>query len=50
MIESEVGDVYESIQEAFNNYGSLQKNALIYGEQCLSAADYLADRMLKKLK
>lgn len=50
MIESEVSDVYESIDEAFRNYDSLQKNALVYGEQCLNAADDLVDDMLKRLK
>jgi UDP-N-acetylglucosamine--N-acetylmuramyl-(pentapeptide) pyrophosphoryl-undecaprenol N-acetylglucosamine transferase len=50
MIESEVEDVYESIQEAFENYDSLQKNALVYGDQCLSAADNLAEDILKKVK
>jgi UDP-N-acetylglucosamine--N-acetylmuramyl-(pentapeptide) pyrophosphoryl-undecaprenol N-acetylglucosamine transferase len=50
MIESEVEDVYESIQEAFDNYDSLQKNALVYGDQCLSAADNLAKDILKKVK
>jgi len=50
MIESEVEDVYESIQEAFDNYDSLQKNALVYGDQCLSAADNLAEDILKKVK
>lgn len=49
MIESEVGDVCESIDEAFANYDSLQKNALVYGRQCAEAADDLADRILKKL-
>ena len=50
MIESEVEDVYESIQEAFENYDSLQKNALVYGDQCLNAADNLAEDILKKVK
>ncbi len=50
MIESEVKDVCKSIDEAFENYDSLQKNALIYGKQCLEAADDLADRILKKLE
>jgi UDP-N-acetylglucosamine--N-acetylmuramyl-(pentapeptide) pyrophosphoryl-undecaprenol N-acetylglucosamine transferase len=50
MIESEVENVYESIQEAFENYDSLQKNALVYGEQCLNAADNLADDILKRVK
>ena len=50
MIESEVSDVCKSIDEAFENYDSLQENALIYGKQCLEAGDYLVDRMLKKLE
>ena len=50
MIESEVSDVCKSIDEAFENYDSLQENALIYGKQCMEAGDYLADRMLKKLE
>ena len=50
MIESEVSDVCQSIEEAFENYDSLQENALIYGKQCLEAGDYLVDRMLKKLE
>lgn len=50
MIESEVEDVYESVQEAFRNYDSLRENALVYGEQCLNAADNLVEDMLKKLE
>ena len=50
IIESEVSDVCKSIDEAFKNYDSLRENSLIYGEQCLKAADNLADRMLKKLE
>lgn len=50
MIESEVSDVCESIREAFKNYDSLQKNALVYGKQCAEAADDLADKMLNLLK
>ena len=50
MIESEVSDVCQSIDEAFENYDSLQENALIYGKQCMEAGDYLVDRMLKKLE
>ena len=50
MIESEVGDVCESIDEAFKNYDSMQKKALIYGKQCMDAADDLADDILKKVK
>lgn len=48
MIESEVEDVCKSIEEAFENYDSLQKNAIVYGEQCLNAADNLADDILKE--
>ena len=50
MIESEVSDVCQSSDEAFENYDSLQENALIYGKQCMEAGDYLVDRMLKKLE
>lgn len=50
MIESEVSDVCKSIDEAFKNYDSLQKNAIVYGRQCASAADDLADNILKKLE
>ena len=50
MIESEVSDVCKSIDEAFENYDSLQENALIYGKQCMEAGDYLVDRILKKLE
>ena len=50
MIESEVSDVCKSIDEAFENYDSLQENALIYGKQCMEAGDYLVDMMLKKLE
>ena len=49
MIESEVKDVNENIKKAFENYESLQENALIYGEKCLHAADNLAGSILKKL-
>ena len=50
IIESEISDVCKSIDEAFANYDSLRENALIYGEQCLKAADNLVDRMLKELE
>ena len=50
MIESEVSDVCKSIDEAFKNYESLQKNAIIYGNQCAKAADDLATKMLKEVK
>ena len=50
MIESTVEDVYESIEEAFRNYDSMQKKALVYGEQCMNAADDLAEDILKKVK
>ena len=50
MIESEVEDVCKSIDEAFENYDSLQKNAVVYGRQCASAADDLAEDILKRVK
>ena len=50
IVESEVKDVSKSIAEAFANYESMQKNALMYGAQCLEAADVMADKMLKKLE
>ena len=50
MIESDVKDVCASIDEAFKNYESLQKNAIIYGKQCARAGDNLATKMLKELK
>lgn len=50
MIESEVSDVCESIDAAFKNYDSLQKNAVIYGNQCAEAADDLARKMIEELK
>lgn len=50
IIESDVEDVYESIHEAFENYDSLQENALYYGEMCMNAADNLADNILKKVE
>ena len=50
MVESEVKDVLKSIEKAFKNYDTLQKNAAKYGRQCAGAADALADNMLKKLK
>lgn len=50
IVESEVKNVCNSIDEAFQNYESLQKNSLMYGKQCLEAADVLADKMLKKLE
>ena len=50
MIESEIEDVCKSIDEAFDNYDELQKNAIVYGHECLNAADDLADRILKNVK
>lgn len=50
MIESEVKDVCKSIEEAFRNYESLQKNAIVYGNQCAQAGDDMAKKMLKELK
>lgn len=50
IIESEISDVCKSIDKAFENYDSLSQKSLFYGQQCLQAADYLVDRMLKKLE
>jgi UDP-N-acetylglucosamine--N-acetylmuramyl-(pentapeptide) pyrophosphoryl-undecaprenol N-acetylglucosamine transferase len=50
IIESEVADVCTSIDEAFENYGSLSENARHYGKLCSEAGDTLADKMLKKLE
>lgn len=50
IIESEVEDVCQSIEEAFENYDSLKERALHYGKLCSEAGDYLVDRMLKKLE
>ena len=50
IIESEVEDVCKSIDEAFENYDELQKNAVFYGKECLEAADNLADDILKRVK
>ena len=50
IVESEVKDVSKSIDKAFADYESMQKNALMYGAQCLEAADVMADKMLKKLE
>lgn len=50
IIESEVGEVCKSINEAFKNYDSLRKNAEIYGKQCFEAADILVDKILKKVE
>ncbi|WP_405269322.1 glycosyltransferase family 1 protein [Methanobrevibacter sp.] len=50
ILESEVSDVCQSIDEAFENYDSLRENALVYGRQCAQAADYLAEDMLKRLE
>jgi UDP-N-acetylglucosamine--N-acetylmuramyl-(pentapeptide) pyrophosphoryl-undecaprenol N-acetylglucosamine transferase len=50
MIESEIGDVCKSIDEAFANYDFLKKNNLIYAEKCLNAGDELIDKILKKLE
>lgn len=49
MIESEVENVCESIDKAFKNYDSMQKKALFYGEQCLNAADNLAEDILRQI-
>ena len=50
IIESDVKDVCKSIDEAFENYDSLKKNASVYGRQCAQAADNMVDSMLKKLE
>lgn len=50
MIESEVDDVCKSIDEAFKNYDSLQRNAQVYGNQCAQAADNLAESILKRVE
>ncbi len=50
ILESEVSDVCQSIDEAFENYDSLRENALVYGRQCAQAADDLAEDMLKRLE
>ena len=50
MIESEIGDVCKSIEEAFANYDSMKKSNLIYADKCLNAGDELIDKMLKKLE
>ena len=38
------------IDYAFENYDELQKNAIVYGKECLNAADDLATRILKNIK
>lgn len=50
IIESEVKDVYESIQLAFKDYNSLQKKSIFYAKECLEASDTLAEDILKKIK
>ncbi len=50
IIESEIDDVCRSIDESFKNYDSLKERALFYGQKSSQAADYLVDRMLKKLE
>jgi len=50
IIESEVTDVCSSIEEAFNNYDSLKKNAIYYGEACSQAGEVLVDKILKKVE
>ena len=50
ILESEVSDVCQSIDEAFENYDSLKENALVYGRLCAQAADDIADSILKKLE
>lgn len=50
IIESEVEDVCQSIEEAFENYDSLKENALIYADECINTSDNLAKRILKEVK
>ena len=47
-IEDE-GDVYESIEYAFDNYDSISKSTSKYGKLCLEASDVLAEKMIKKV-
>lgn len=50
IIESSVEDTVKSVQEAFDNMGSLKVNTEKYAKLCLEASDVLADKMLKKVK
>ena len=50
IVESDVGDVCESIDYAFRNYDSLKGKAIVYGEICSKSADNLADDILKRVK
>lgn len=50
IIESEVDDVVENVNKAFENINELQESALHYSGICSSASDDLADEMLKNLK
>ena len=50
IIESSVDDVVISVQEAFENYGSLSENTSKYAKACLEASDVLVDKMLNKLE
>ena len=50
IIESEVEDVVENVNKAFDTMDSLQERALYYADICSNASDDLADKMLKGLK
>lgn len=50
IVESEIEDVFENIDEAFKNYDSMQKKALLYGQKCMDAAENLAESILKNVK
>ena len=50
ILESEVKDVCRSIEEAFDNYDSIKKCVLNYSNDCLTAGDVLAEKMLKNVK
>ena len=50
IIESNVEDIDEKIEYAFENYDSLKENALIYADECINTSDNLAKRILKEVK
>ena len=50
IIESEVTDVCDSIEIAFNNYDSLKENAIYYGKKCSEAGEVLVDKILEKVE
>ena len=50
IIESEVTDVCNSIEMAFDNYDVLKKNAIYYGKQCSEAGKVLVDKILKEVE